>query len=97
MTEGFTNMPNVYIDEYLPELSGAELKVLLVVLRRTVGCQKESEEISLSQFERMTGLTRHSVINGLRRLIERGLVVQTQAAKGVRAASYRCVIPGEQR
>ena len=97
MTEGLTNMPNVYIDEYLPELSGAEVKVLLAILRSTVGCQKESEEISLSQLERMTGLTRHSVIDGLRRLIERGLVVQTQEARGIKAASYRCVIPGEQR
>jgi len=93
MTEGYVPIPNVYFDEYLAELSGAELKVLLAILRRTVGWRKESDAISLSQLEQMTGLDRKSVIAGLRGLTERGLIVQTQAASGSKAASYKCAIP----
>jgi len=92
MNDGFVPIPNAYIDRYLADLSGAELKVLLAILRRTVGWRKESDEISLSQLEQMTGLDRKSVIKGLRGLLERGLVAQTQAAAGSKAASYACVI-----
>jgi len=93
MRDEYTFVPNVYFDEHLAELSGAEIKVLLAITRRTFGEQKESDEISLSQFERMTGLDRKSVIAGLRGLIQRGLVVQTQAARDIRPASYKCVMP----
>ena len=95
MTEESTLIPNSYIDEYLPELSCAELKVWLVVLRKTLGQPEIDDGISLSQLEKITGLTRHSVINGLKGLIERGLIVQTRAARGIRPASYKCVIPGD--
>jgi phage replication O-like protein O len=92
MTEGFVPVPNAYF-EYLAELSGAETKVLLAILRKTAGWRKESDAISLSQLEEMTGLDRKSVIAGLRGLLERGLIAQTQASAGSRAASYTCVIP----
>ena len=92
MTEGFVPVPNAYF-EHLADMSGAELKVLLAILRRTVGWRKESDEISLSQLEQMTGLDRKSVIKGLRGLLERGLVAQTQAAAGSKAASYTCAAP----
>ena len=85
-------MPNAYF-ECLADLSGAELKVLLAILRRTVGWRKESDEISIRQLEAMTGLARHSVLAGIRGLLERGLITQTQAATGSKAASYACVIP----
>ena len=93
MMEPFTALPNIYVDEYLSELSGAETKVLIVILRKTVGWQKESDEISLSQIEKITGLARHSVIAGLRGLMKRGLVVQTKPAEGNKPASYKCVMP----
>ena len=93
MTDGFVPIPNAYIDRYLADLSGAELKVLLAILRRTVGWRKESDEISVRQLEAMTGLARHSVLAGIRGLLERGLIIQKQAATGSKAASYACVIP----
>ena len=93
MMEPFTALPNIYVDEYLSELSGAETKVLIVILRKTVGWQKESDEISLSQIEKITGLARHSVIAALRGLMKRGLVVQTKPAEGNKPASYKCIVP----
>ncbi len=50
--------PNEIVDELLTELSGAELKVLLYIVRRTFGFQKQSDAISLSQM--LTGITKHS-------------------------------------
>ena len=45
----YTPVPDELFDEQLAELSGAELKVLLYVCRRTFGFKKESDNISLSQ------------------------------------------------
>jgi len=92
MTEGFVPVPNAYF-ECLADLSGAELKVLLAILRRTVGWRKESDEISIEQLQQMTGLARNSVRAGLRGLLERGLVVERTRATGSKAASYTCIIP----
>src|SRR3712207_6398095 len=44
-----TQVPDQYLDELLPLLSGAELKVLLYIPRRTFGFKKSSDNISLSQ------------------------------------------------
>ena len=85
-------VPNAYF-EYLADMSGAELKVLLAILRRTVGWRKESDEISIEQLQQMTGLARNSVRAGLRGLLERGLVVERTRATGSKAASYTCIIP----
>ena len=74
MNDGFVPIPNAYIDRYLADLSGAELKVLLAVLRRTVGWRKESDEISIEQLQQMTGLARSSVRDGLQELVKRGLL-----------------------
>jgi len=93
MTDGFVPIPNAYIDRYLADLSGAEVKVLLAILRRTAGWRKESDEISIEQLQQMTGLARNSVRAGLRGLLERGLIEQRSNATGSKAASYTCIIP----
>ena len=93
MNDGFVPIPNAYIDRYLADLSGAELKVLLAILRRTVGWRKESDEISIEQLQQMTGLARNSVRAGLRGLLERGLIVECTRATGSKAASYTCAAP----
>jgi phage replication O-like protein O len=95
MTEGFVPVPNVYIEMYLPVLSGSELKILLTVLYRTIGQRKESDEISVEQLQQMTGLAKSSIRAGLQRLLTRGLIVQMKAAEGGRPASYKCVTPGD--
>jgi len=92
MTEGYVPVPNAYF-EYLADLSGAELKVLLAILRRTVGWRKESDVISIEQLQQMTGLSRNSVRAGLRGLLERGLIVKRARATGSKAASYTCAVP----
>jgi hypothetical protein len=45
----FTQMPNAVVDELLPELNEGELKVLLYIVRRTFGFQRDSDDISIKQ------------------------------------------------
>ena len=43
-----TPVPDQLFDELLHRLSGAELKVLLYIVRRTFGFKKQSDDISLA-------------------------------------------------
>src|SRR5688500_20337815 len=45
----YTQVPDELFDELMAHLSGAELKVLLYIIRRTFGFKKDSDNISLSQ------------------------------------------------
>jgi hypothetical protein len=47
-----TPVPDVLFDELLTELSGAELKVVLYIIRRTRGFKKDTDAISLNQFQK---------------------------------------------
>jgi len=48
----FTQIPNIFFDEWLPILEKGELKVLLYIMRRTYGFQKTKDRISFSQLEK---------------------------------------------
>lgn len=84
-----TQVPDVILDHWMAELSGAEFKVLLYIARRTYGFGKDKDAISLSQIagglkrrdgtvlDRGTGGSRSSVARSLKALEERGLIVRT--------------------
>ena len=61
MMYAFTQIPNVVLDGLLPFLTVAELKVLLVVIRQTLGWRKKRDWISQKQLCAKTGLSRQSV------------------------------------
>jgi len=76
-----TQVANELFDTYMRFMSDAELRVVLCAMRKTRGWHKFSDAISLSQFEKMTGLSRQGVINGISRAIERGLMIETGTGK----------------
>lgn len=69
-------LPNSVVDELLADLTGAELKCYLYVLRKTKGWNKEEDAISVSQFMKVTGLSNRKVIDACERLVELGLLEQ---------------------
>lgn len=85
----YTQVPDELFDELLPELSGAELKVLLYIIRRTFGFKRDRDSISLSQmlhgvqsrsgevFDRGAGVSKPTLLQALRSLEERG-IIQTE-------------------
>lgn len=85
-----THVPNVIFDLCIPALSESELKVLLVVVRQTLGwkdirtgARKERDRIASSQFVSKTGLSKRIVSIAIQKLCVRGLLVITDA-KGVK-------------
>jgi phage replication O-like protein O len=81
-----TPVPDEVFDVLLPKLSGAELKVLLYICRRTFGFKKQWDSISLNQIatgittkdgrelDRGTGLSKRHVQRALKQLEERQII-----------------------
>jgi hypothetical protein len=78
----------------MPDIEESELRVLLAIVRRTFGWQKDEDVISLSQFQADTGLSRQAIVEGINRALEHGTIVRGPAARGsfsyrLEGASYR--------
>lgn len=78
MPPNYTAIPNELFD-MIPNMSNAELRVMLIALRKTIGYHKVHECISLTQFEKGTGLSRQGVLDGINAAIERGILKEIPA------------------
>ena len=100
----YTPVPDQVFDELLTVLTGAELKVLLYICRRTFGFKKESDNISLSQMlfglvkhdgtrlDAGTGLSKPTLLKALRDLQDKGIIEGTRRSSdehGDEATNYR--------
>lgn len=82
----YTPTPDDLFDLFLPDLSGAELKIVMYIVRRTYGFKKTSDSISVSQIttgirtkdgrqlDRGTGLTKKTALKAIKTLEEKGLI-----------------------
>jgi len=83
MLQNTTAVPNVLFDRYLAELSSSEIKILMVVIRQTLGWRdkegnpKKRDWISQSQFEKKTSLSRKTISQNLDTLIVEGIIQAT--------------------
>lgn len=72
--------PDEFFDIALRECTGAEIKILAVVIDKTYRFNKVWDWISLSQFQKMTNLSRQGIINSLNSLEHKGWIL----------SSYQC-------
>jgi len=82
----YTPVPDAVFDRLLKRLSGAEIKVLFYIIRRTFGFKKQSDDISLNQIcngirkktgevlDDGTGLSQRQVIRALKVLAEMSII-----------------------
>ena len=82
-------LPNSVVDELLSDLTGAELKCYLLVVRKTKGWNKEIDSISIGQFMEVTGLSNRSVITACDSLVEKGLLVRSGGERRLNTYSVR--------
>jgi phage replication O-like protein O len=83
-----TQVPDIILDHWMAELSGAEFKVVMYIARRTYGFGKERDTISLTQIaegivrrdgtvlDRGTGISRASVARSVKTLEEMGIIIR---------------------
>lgn len=105
-----TPLPNCIVDDYLPYFTGAELKVILYLVRRTLGFHKTRDVISLSQIcngivrkdgrrlDHGTGLHKSTACDALNSLINWGMIKRVTRRDPVRGdlpTEYILWIDGE--
>lgn len=85
-TPNTTPVPDQLIDELMAELSGSQFKVVIYIVRRTLGFKKNADDISLDQMvngikradgsvlDNGTGLNKDTVINAVKSLVEKGVI-----------------------
>ena len=81
-----TQVPNFLFDAFLPNLTEAELKVLLIVIRQTLGWldkrtgqRKLKDRITSYQFRQKTGLSKRVITTTIQSLLQKNLVQVTDA------------------
>jgi hypothetical protein len=99
----YTPVPDDLFDELMSLLSGAELKVLLYIIRRTFGFKKDVDNISLSQIckgiktrdgevlDKGTGLSQQSVITACKGLVEKNAIAakrRSSKERGYESTTY---------
>jgi DNA-binding XRE family transcriptional regulator len=99
----YTPVPDVVFDYFLPRLGGAELKVLLYIIRRTLGFKKNTDDISLKQLvsgittrdgrvlDEGTGLSKPTVVKAAQSLADKGIIIARRnqsEEKGDEATTY---------
>lgn len=106
----YTLVPDALFDELLAVLSGAELKVLLYIIRRTFGFKKDADTISLSQMlqgistsdgrvlDKGTGLSKPTLLQALRSLQEKNIIYTERnrsVENGDEPTTYRLNVPSK--
>lgn len=77
----YTQIPNALLDDLLHVMSNSELRVVLVIARKTFGWQKKSDRISISQIAKMAKMSRQGVINGIEQGMERGIIKRRKSGQ----------------
>ena len=78
----YTRVHNYVLDEIMPRENKSTLCVLLVAIRCTVGWNKDTDRISISQFEKRAGMTRNTVIRAIKTCLDRGYLLRFSDTSG---------------
>lgn len=74
---GYTAIANEILEQLVNrDLLGAEFRILLFIIRKTYGYHKKQDKISLTQFERGTGLSRPTIVKTLKNLEIRNMIIK---------------------
>jgi len=80
---GYTRIANELLEQLLKaRLSGREWRIIVAIIRQTYGWQKHEDKISLSQFEKATGIPRNKIWLVTKGLIDRNIIKKTIPQKG---------------
>ncbi len=81
---GFTPIANEIMQALAKiRIPGEARQVLDAILRKTYGWGKSEDQISLSQFEQMTGLARPSICRAINKLLRMNIIIKKGNAKSL--------------
>lgn len=75
-----TQFSNDAIDNIMREVSPNAWKIITVAIRKTYGWHKESDTISLSQFQEITGIaSRQTLVKALNEVLDKGILIRKKS------------------
>lgn len=94
---GWTRTPNFILDA-IPDMSAAEVQIVMAIVRQTIGWQREEISLTVSEFEKLTNMARASVVAGIRDALKRGTIKRREDGKSFvyRIAEPECDTPSVQ-
>ncbi len=74
--EGFSKINNEFLDWMTAQvwLSGLDSRILILIVRKTIGWNKNSDKISFRQIKKHTGASFQGIEDSLKRLQEHGAI-----------------------
>lgn len=84
-----TPFPNFLIDFVMPIISNPTTKVMMFLVRKIYGWNKDCDHISISQIVKGTNIDRRSVVRALNDLCERKIIlkIKSEGKKGSHSAN----------
>lgn len=96
--KGYTKVDNWLFDVVMPAAKPTTYKIVSIVVRCTSGWNKESDAISLSQFQKMSGIKgRSNVINAIQDAINCGFIEREPAGMGYIYRTSHGTVPKQSR
>lgn len=92
----YTQIPNEIIDKWMRDLSGLQFKILMAICRKTFGWHKQSDKISMSQLEEITGSSWRRMFGPIKDLEKAGIIMVSRAAGKVSEFSVNISVAEEQ-
>lgn len=86
---GYTRIANEILERLVnTPLLGAEFQVIWHIIRKTYGYQKKQDILSLSQFQKATGLSRPTIVKTIKNLVTRKMIVKVYLPEDKIAFSF---------
>src|SRR5262245_38883318 len=85
-------VPNALLDRWMSELRGAELKIVLYLLRWTVGYHRTAVEAGLRRISKGTGLHLETVQGSVLDLEKTGIVSSVPGIRGRRTYTLKLTL-----
>lgn len=76
----YTQVPNRILD-HMHDLEGSEFKVIMLIVRQTIGYHRREHQLSLSFLQSKTGLSRQGVINATESLLEKNWITKQKSGQ----------------
>ena len=84
---GYTQIPNEIFDQLMPQLSGAQFKILCLIARKTLGFHRECHAMGLDALSSGAGLSRQGVLDATEALCKEGWIEKEKRADHGKSAA----------
>lgn len=80
---GYTKIANKIMDALCKnDISGSEFMIILAVMRRTYGWSKKEDQISLTEFQKLTCMNKKRIIRAIKNLVSRRILGSVTGGTG---------------